>query len=769
MLAQQYARKYGKNLENNANRLGKLVLIAPLSREQIQSTKDAAQLAHTTRQKHRKVLEDIYDSRFSKENDYRAVIVKETERVLYDVERYFGGLQFVIDTFDQLRVGHKQDLLKLHNLDYSKALFKALRYLRFVGSLGDDKLVSEQDPTVLLIAREMACKMEAPPTWEPEIEIEKAMNGIREAVKKTISYCETLHSVNRLTLDLPAGGTDIDLSRDSDKLWDVLSDKQRLALRELYANELRELNAYQTRIADEVDKLLDQVRREFGGLTYLIKNYEILSKPRPAQPKSKLQAAGLDYPLEFFTALNRLFYIREMNQNSDDAIKEKRFIGAIVARGFATQFPDLAEILDAAEISHSEAVALIDEKTRKQGPPPWSEENKILQLKNIKEIYANGFDDLSDYREKILEETERILNHVVNDFDGCVECLIKNHPQLSTELTAYGLKDYPPQLYQGLQSLIYVNESPEGDRGRALPMLPVLRRLFGINGPSPEREAMVRKQQYIGALIGRSIACGLAAKIENLQEFPKRMPALNEKAFSFCDAVEKFASRDNDSSQRVYNVVSTYDGINIGFLENWLGLTGEQLDIKKALRESAGSVHNERCGREWSWLRCREEVNQEIENVGIAISDLPKVWKPSDYMHWVPTLILDGTADPVTAGDQSEDLFSRALGGSRILIKFPGLGHQMNLPDIETTGHPLEEKGPCAGAPQFIDGKIKFYHRNVRNCIVDLFLLDKLDKEARVLTEADKIFEKILKENIKVHEGPQKPYEKANFRLESIF
>jgi len=214
---------------------------------------------------------------------------------------------------------------------------------------------------------------------------------------------------------------------------------------------------------------------------------------------------------------------------------------------------------------------------------------------------------------------------------------------------------------------------------------------------------------------------------EKREEFSMLMPISKNNA-SYCKALKKFANHEPQSSQRVYTVVSTYDGIDLGFLESLLG--EGPTDIPTALKKSAGKLHFDRCGRLPQGARCPDEINPYVENVGVE-GDKVIPWQPATFLHWVPTLILEGRGDPVTAGDQAKDIFTEALRGSRTLIRFPGIGHDMNLPDLETRPS-IESKGPCA-TTLGLDGK--FFHRTVRDCLIDEFLKREIDdfKNAPIL------------------------------------
>jgi hypothetical protein len=138
-------------------------------------------------------------------------------------------------------------------------------------------------------------------------------------------------------------------------------------------------------------------------------------------------------------------------------------------------------------------------------------------------------------------------------------------------------------------------------------------------------------------------------------------------------------SNSESSSDRVFYAMGTLDGINIRFLREWLA--NGRRDVRDALRRSAGDAHVKR------------GVNEYIEKLGISDEhmvdssstvDLPPrrtEWDPARHKHRRPTLILKGEADPVTVGGQAEYFHFQALLGPRMLIKFPGVGHEFDLPD----------------------------------------------------------------------------------------
>ncbi|MGN6715993.1 MAG: alpha/beta fold hydrolase, partial [Candidatus Binatia bacterium] len=137
------------------------------------------------------------------------------------------------------------------------------------------------------------------------------------------------------------------------------------------------------------------------------------------------------------------------------------------------------------------------------------------------------------------------------------------------------------------------------------------------------------------------------------------------------------------SSERVFYVVSIYDGLNTRFLIKWLA--NGRTDIEDAVKASAGEVHY-----------AQGDVNRFVNKIGITNDETVTPWDPARYKHDVPTMILKGGADPVPSGGAAEHIFLNALDGPRLLIEFPGVGHGYFLPIIQG---PSTGSGPSACRP----------------------------------------------------------------------
>ena len=183
------------------------------------------------------------------------------------------------------------------------------------------------------------------------------------------------------------------------------------------------------------------------------------------------------------------------------------------------------------------------------------------------------------------------------------------------------------------------------------------------------------------------------------------------------------------------------------------GVTGEQLSIAKILRdelESNVAPQNPKAGKRergqgahrayycfgiqdglnWSFLRERFDrgksidlsvkgISGEMEPQGTSrstVRPLDKVridgdlkmqpWDPKDYPHNVPTLILNGEYDPVTAGGQADRYFDSAIEHSRTLIEFPRTGHQVAIGVLPVADTPLLSGSVEVSLPELGPGEL---------------------------------------------------------------
>jgi pimeloyl-ACP methyl ester carboxylesterase len=156
------------------------------------------------------------------------------------------------------------------------------------------------------------------------------------------------------------------------------------------------------------------------------------------------------------------------------------------------------------------------------------------------------------------------------------------------------------------------------------------------------------------------------------------------------------------SSDRVFNVVSIYDGLNMRFLSKWLA--NGRTNIKDAVRASGGELHY-----------ASGTINKHLEKVGISNAEVIAVWDPAQHLHHTPTLILNGSADTVSAGSAADYIFLNALSGPRTLIEYSGVGHLYIMPQLSSNFQP-----PLPGAA-CVPGTVAD-PKPLRDCLLYLFL-----------------------------------------------
>jgi pimeloyl-ACP methyl ester carboxylesterase len=190
-------------------------------------------------------------------------------------------------------------------------------------------------------------------------------------------------------------------------------------------------------------------------------------------------------------------------------------------------------------------------------------------------------------------------------------------------------------------------------------------------------------QQLAGLLIAMEILQKESYDITQLKKWladllrnPSTSQQAKELETQLADAAEYFKA-GLTNTQRVFFVVSIYDGLNERFLQKVLD---EKADVKSAIQALGGKQNG---------------LNKSLCKIAVE-NEAIKRWDPKEFMHNVPTLILDGDADPVTESGRAEYVFKEALSGDRALICFPGIGHSMSLPrmlkeNVNTRDYLLQE------------------------------------------------------------------------------
>ena len=125
-----------------------------------------------------------------------------------------------------------------------------------------------------------------------------------------------------------------------------------------------------------------------------------------------------------------------------------------------------------------------------------------------------------------------------------------------------------------------------------------------------------------------------------------------------------------DKSRRAYYVFGVYDGIS-----RWVfGILKRRLDRHECF--TASDIQN------FATLHGGKNViaRELAKKIGTDPTEDVCPWDPKHYSHNIPSLVIHGGADPVTAGGQADYFFKFGLRNKdqSVLMKFPGMGHTLS-------------------------------------------------------------------------------------------
>src|SRR5262249_12282666 len=128
-----------------------------------------------------------------------------------------------------------------------------------------------------------------------------------------------------------------------------------------------------------------------------------------------------------------------------------------------------------------------------------------------------------------------------------------------------------------------------------------------------------------------------------------------------------------------------------------------------------------------------------LEKIGIADNEKIVPWNPARFKYDGPTMVLKGSADTNTAGRAAQHVFVNALTGPRILIKYPGIGHNYTLPSIP------QYESPTIASP---NSNLCEPNRRILNCLIYSFL--EMTPEKFINPPDNKILPVIIKDRASV-------------------
>jgi pimeloyl-ACP methyl ester carboxylesterase len=323
--------------------------------------------------------------------------------------------------------------------------------------------------------------------------------------------------------------------------------------------------------------------------------------------------------------------------------------GSILAQQYAHKHPNMLDKL----------VLIAPTSKHKFSPPadPLKAFNDYLEeVQNIRRQIVDHIYDLPEFERRLTTKDkvkikDKLLGYgqksgifrTIDDKFGSEQFVIENYKDLKRigALKRYGLGRYSLEFFRNLRAL----------------------RNYGWKPDLADAADLNSLRVNIGKVIAKELNIG---RIE--------LPAAQ-------DADARAPQSNAQGSRRSFYVFEIYDGINEKFLREWLG--ADKKNFRGALARSAGEAH----------IKTKGGLNRYVDKVGIADADIKslKPWDPMNYQHNRPTLILKGTADPVTAGGQAEYYLEHASTEFRVLVEFEGVGHQFILPQVNVPTRILDE------------------------------------------------------------------------------
>jgi pimeloyl-ACP methyl ester carboxylesterase len=255
-----------------------------------------------------------------------------------------------------------------------------------------------------------------------------------------------------------------------------------------------------------------------------------------------------------------------------------------------------------------------------------------------KETLQNEFGDMTPGEiigilDQLFEKEDGVLQKTEEAF-GSIQSVVDSYTKLADSKFPDG-KKYSRTFYQSLRDLRFCGSNSIDETG-----------------------GMYEKQRLIGKIL-RDELLG-----RNTQDHVRRDQGR--------DLIENMGRSQN--SNRAYYSFGVRDGINWAFLKEYT----KAKNFDNAVRAIGGRTQ----------LNPEETqaLNASLEKIVLDTDETVEAWDPRKYWHEVPTLILNGGADPVTAGGQAERYYHSEPIGSTTLIVFPGIGHNISLGGTEIEG-----------------------------------------------------------------------------------
>ena len=298
------------------------------------------------------------------------------------------------------------------------------------------------------------------------------------------------------------------------------------------------------------------------------------------------------------------------------------------------------------------------------GPPSRADETHdprrkmmVSNLEAILRYYPDDFGFLtSPMINAIIYKLETTLKTLEEEY-GSINFVTENYDDL---LLGYPLVDYPPEFFKALKYLSFHGRPVKG---------------LKFDDPSRQIEAgMVIANELMSrdpSTPGKRLSPLFLSHLNQ-----GRIDAFNDKLIK---AQQSIAEDTSPKSQRAYWVFGVYDGIS-----RWI------LEFMKDKVDRDGFFRSEDIASSLTGAS-----RFFAEKIGMVPGEPIYPWNPGYYKHNVPTLILKGGADAITAGGQAESFFKDGLSNKRdsVLMEIPGMGHIWNFSIPNAKFDEKERKG----------------------------------------------------------------------------
>jgi pimeloyl-ACP methyl ester carboxylesterase len=252
---------------------------------------------------------------------------------------------------------------------------------------------------------------------------------------------------------------------------------------------------------------------------------------------------------------------------------------------------------------------------------------------------------------KIENKVGTILEKLEDSY-GSINFVIENYSELKQKEPSFKQYPYPEEFFKAFRYLQFHGRPVKG-----LEFSNLTKRLH-VDAGLLIAYYLTLPPKYLDAWGDRRAVFGKTPA-------PVMRGLSSERRIAYVERLQKAQAniaKDEPKSRRAYWVFGVYDGIS-----RWI------LSVMEDPINKDGFFRSEDIKR-----RVTGPVERLLaEKIGIVPGEAIYPWNAGYYKHDVPTFILRGDADAVTAGGQAESFFKDGLANKydSVLMEFPGMGH----------------------------------------------------------------------------------------------